>query len=146
VPEHLGNHLIRLGLKGNPEMSGSSSAGSSASSGLSAGAVAGICLGVVAALALAAAAAFLLLRRSRRNRGPQTAASDPKFAAFLDEEGACAPAGPSFAPRAAPATFYEAAPSPGSPHPAPGSQHPAASSQQASGGVELSQQASGSRA
>lgn len=68
----------------------------------------------VAAVAAVAGMAVWLSRR-RQRRGPQTAASDLKFAKFLDDEevAAAAEGCSAYAPPAgAPAAFYQATPGP----------------------------------
>ncbi|KAL4423669.1 hypothetical protein ABPG75_000970 [Micractinium tetrahymenae] len=132
VPDSLlhSSSLLRLNVKGNPSLT-PPPAGSDGGSALSAGAIAGICVGAVAAVAAAAGMAVWLSKR-RQRRGPRTAASDLKFAKFLDEEeaAAAAEAGSAYVPPAgAPAAFYEASPGPQAPVVA--------------GGVELAGRSSG---
>ncbi|KAL4419313.1 hypothetical protein ABPG77_006001 [Micractinium sp. CCAP 211/92] len=129
VPDSLlhSSTLLRLNVEGNPDLTPppSSSTSSGGGSTLSAGAIAGICVGAVAAVAAVAGMAVWLSRR-RQSRGPRTAASDLKFAKFLDDEEAAAAAevGSGYVPPAgAPAAFYEATAGPGGPA--------------AAGGVEL---------
>lgn len=89
------------------------------------------CPAAVAAVA-AAAGAVVWVSKRRQRRGPRSAASDVKFAKFLDDEeaAATADAGSAYAPPAgAPAAFYQATAGPGGPA--------------AQGGVELA--SSGSR-
>lgn len=92
------------------------------------------CPAAVAAVA-AAAGAVVWVSKRRQRRGPRSAASDVKFAKFLDDEeaAATADAGSAYAPPAgAPAAFYQATPGPGGPA-APGGVELASSGGRTSG-------------